>query len=271
MTQAELTAIIKCVFEIANNGAGHTPIRIYSDSLTAVKAIAAYKIESSLVLECIRMLTELARGREVTLIWVPAHSNIEGNIRADALAKLGTKLHGPVQQPLITERLCRSTCNKWTKEVIAQRWQGTNMCRQAKQFVTSPNCKLADQLLTLDKLKMSVTIGILTGHIRLNAHLNKIGVRDDPDCDRCGGGAESAMHFLCECPGFSSIRKEIYEKDFLTPNEVMSVHINKIYHFVHRSGRFPTLGSRPITSQNFTGRGANPATLNVAAISHQSS
>lgn len=46
-------------------------------------------ITSALVLECLKILRELAKHDRVTLIWVPGHDGIEGNKRADELAKKG--------------------------------------------------------------------------------------------------------------------------------------------------------------------------------------
>jgi ribonuclease HI len=42
-----------------------------------------------LVWNCFQLLLELAEQNKVKLIWMPGHSSVEGNEKADQLAKLG--------------------------------------------------------------------------------------------------------------------------------------------------------------------------------------
>lgn len=265
ITQAELAAIFFCISEINLAPVSTSPIHIYSDSLAAINAISSYKIESKLVMDCIQALNLIAANRELTLIWCPAHSNIEGNDRADALARVGTQqmAFGPEPFFPITEKRCRTICKLWLQEKMIARWRNTDKCSHTKHFIISPEVKLTNQLLTFSKLKLSFTIGMLTGHIRLNEYLKRIGVRDDPDCDYCGRDSESAIHFLCNCPQLSQIRKEIYGYSFLTPSEAISAGLSKIFSFAHRSGRFPITESYPTTSQTLQRQGGGNATINV--------
>ncbi len=43
-------------------------------------------------MKCRTSLNEMAESFRLTIIWVPGHRDIEGNCRADELARLGTKL-----------------------------------------------------------------------------------------------------------------------------------------------------------------------------------
>ena len=62
-------------------------IAICSDSQAALKALAADKTTSQLVLETTKALTELSIHNCVRLLWVLGHSDIVGNEEADKLAK----------------------------------------------------------------------------------------------------------------------------------------------------------------------------------------
>ena len=47
--------------------------------------------------------------------------------------------------------------------------------------------------------KLFVVTCLLTGHLGLNGHLNKIGKDINPLCRRCLNGNETVGHLLCEC------------------------------------------------------------------------
>lgn len=167
ISQAELAAIIICCNEILKEATSTNPTLIHSDSLHTLKTLKNYKYESKLAIECNKMLTEIAQLREVSIIWVPAHSNIEGNVRADALAKMGASQIASGPEPFlpINEKRCRNACNRWLQERSNERWHATTTCSHARTLVLKPNTKFATQLLNMDKRHLSLTVGIITGHI----------------------------------------------------------------------------------------------------------
>lgn len=248
VAQAELIAILNCCMEIAQDAENTSPVRIHTDSQHAAKLMSSMKFESKIAIECHNIMTEIAQRRDITLQWIPAHTSIEGNDRADQLAKKGASSPAQGPEPFIplSEKRCRLICNKWLQKCCKERWQSTNTCSQTRSFILEPSSKLTTQLLDLDKRKLSLTVSMLTGHVRLNAYLKRIGIRDDPDCDYCGRNEETALHFLCNCPTLSIKRKESFGKEILTPTQVINLNINKIYNFVKKSGRFPSLtGNSP--------------------------
>ena len=75
--QAEVYAIRICVLYLCDEV--NASIAICSDSQAALKALAAAKTTSQLVLETMKALTELSIHNCVRLLWVPGHSDIVGN------------------------------------------------------------------------------------------------------------------------------------------------------------------------------------------------
>jgi hypothetical protein len=60
-------------------------VYIMSDSQAALKAMRAHSIDSKLTAECLDTLKDLSTNSNVTLTWVPSHTEVEGNEIADQL------------------------------------------------------------------------------------------------------------------------------------------------------------------------------------------
>jgi len=71
------TCIRICVLYLCDEVNASIPICL--DSQAALKALATAKTTSHLVLETMKVLTELSIHNCVRLLWVPGHSDIVGN------------------------------------------------------------------------------------------------------------------------------------------------------------------------------------------------
>lgn len=66
-------------------------VTIFSDSQSAISALAGFKIKSKTVANCIDNLNSLGETTTVEIKYIQAHRNHTGNEVADCDAKLGTK------------------------------------------------------------------------------------------------------------------------------------------------------------------------------------
>lgn len=87
---AEVAAIIKFCKKIEDVGLINHQISIYTDSQAALKALSSPKTNSALTLKCWESLNIVSNRNKIKMTWVPVHSDIPGNEKADALAKQGT-------------------------------------------------------------------------------------------------------------------------------------------------------------------------------------
>lgn len=124
----------------------------------------------------------------------------------------------------------------------------------SKQPRTIPWFEKETMQINLQLLDRKVCEREVALHQRLFTHqrvhyLTSGELKDDPDCDLCGGANESAIHFLCNCSSLSRIRRENSKLNLLTPNEVMASHIRNIFVFVKQSGSFPSIRNQYQTNQ----------------------
>lgn len=238
--QAEVYAILQSIWLLKREPSGVQQICICSDSQAALKALTSYRVDSSLVWLCLEELTSLSTHKSVALIWVPGHSGIPGNDKADELAGVGASqsFHGPQPVIAIATSYPNAYIQSWVSNQMRDTWRAILNCSQAKLFVKEPSYKITRALLNMSKEQLHHTVGILSGHCVLNSHLNKLGIKSEPDCDRCGHTKETAQHFLCDCPFYMKLRLKLFGSFTIPLRQYTSISISNIWKFVKRSNRF---------------------------------
>jgi hypothetical protein len=88
--------------------------------------------------------------------------------------------------------------------------------------------------LKLPRTKLGVLIGLLTGHVRLNKHLQRMGLLSDPTCAAWGIEEESTLHFICVCPTLANLRTQIFGKPILSVSEYTEMSAGSFVQFAQK-------------------------------------
>ncbi len=199
------------------NDIQHSNILICSDSQSALKAISGYKIQSSVILNCREKLQSLAENNSVKLVWVPGHSNIQGNEMADSLAKAGAE------------------------KSFKEHWNSIQHSRQAKNCISFNN-KNSRYFTSLSRNNCMRVASVLTGHCFLNKHMHTLGLTSNDLCSNCGD-VETAEHFLCKCPAYITARDKSFGAYILPYNIIWSIPPQCILDYLNRTATIRKFGS----------------------------
>jgi len=237
---AEIRAIIEGCHAIKESNITNEIVFICSDSQAALKALSSVEMKSALTLECWELLNNLASDNRIDLLWVPAHSNIDGNEKADELAKKGalSKFIGP--EPVIGTPYSniRRKITTLRSKMFVSHWNNLPSCRQAKNCIKIDK-KTSKFLLNVSRTRLKKYVGTVTGHFGFNNHLTTIGKRTDPSCE-CGEHRETAEHFLCYCPAFITARRKHLGGYTIRYNLIRSLQPKDILNYITSTGRFET-------------------------------
>jgi hypothetical protein len=129
------------------------------------------------------------------ILWVPTHHEIQGNEKADKLAKKGEALQ---QEDLgLTYEVAKS----YIKCHFSSKWEKDG-----------PSHQKGDAYHQLPRHAQVTIVRFRTGHNRLRHnmyHTFKIG---ETDLCTCGTAPMTAEHLLQECPSYDNERSETWEQ-----------------------------------------------------------
>jgi ribonuclease HI len=237
--QAEIFAILMGSQAMVSPEENGKRIFICSDSEASIKALMSPTTTSKLVKECKEALNLRGLSNQIKLIWVPGHSNVEGNERADELARLGStsKECGPEPFVPIPQSLCNLALKDWIRAEHVRHWSRYSGGVHTKRFFEKPNSKWSRDLMIMDRCQIRRVVSAITGHCGLNKHLTTMRLLNNPNCS-CGFGEETGLHVICECPKFSLLRQRVLGDYIVDPSKLSHIGPVTLDRFLARTGRF---------------------------------
>lgn len=188
--QAEAIAILKALKWASEEKL--STINIATDSQAVLKALGSPVVKNEIIRDIKMQFLQLQGKSKINLYYVTAHKGIQGNERADQLAKAAS-LYQPINysNTKITIQALKTKLKQTAKNIWQKNWNNIDKGRWTHQLIPQVSYEL-----TSDNYYMTQ---LLTAHGRFGSHLYKIKIRTSPGCI-CGAIEASLPHYLMDCP-----------------------------------------------------------------------
>jgi len=234
--QAEVLAIHRCAETLLTRAIADYRLFICTDSRAALDALIKTTTESSVVWDCMLALNKLGETNRLTLVWVPGHQGIHGNETADGLANQGTLTEPATPAVGVPFATGKKIIKDWLDREHLNSWKLASGCNWSKQLMKSPQHSRSCELLAMNKERLRLGVGLLTGHIALRGHLHRLGLAEIKECRLCGEESEDSSHVLCRCPALSCKRYRLWGKMFIEPRDLAEKRVNSLISLVLNTG-----------------------------------
>ncbi|XP_063992908.1 uncharacterized protein LOC135170783 [Diachasmimorpha longicaudata] len=187
-------------------------IFIYSDSRRALRAIIKYECCSKLVGECVEVMEEIAVNNRLEVAWIPGHTGIRGDEKADELAKNECRWvsQGGLERVGVHTDFVKDLVKERGDRRIVVRWGSETGARHTKSLLERPTRKIAEALLGLNRAKLRAIVGLITGHWPVALYLSRRGKRTDPLCKSCGLTEKDPPHLCTRCSRLDEVRWDVF-------------------------------------------------------------
>ena len=243
--QAEVFAIAEVAKKLIMDRIVNEKIIILVDSQAAILAVQNNIVKSNTVLTCIKNLNILGKDNDVTIAWTPGHTGIQGNEKADILAKSGSALNcsGPEPFIFIPYASCRAAIKDWSVKRWKTSWIERKDCLRTKENVGWASPQLTQRLLRLKRPRINEVLQVLTGHCNLQKHRCTMGHHVSSTCPKCNLEEETPNHHVGECAYYHALRKKVFGKEKTTIKSVVEkLNINLLAKYLQQAGRLAEYG-----------------------------
>lgn len=198
--QAELLAICRATEIILQRG--EASFAILSDSRAALETVVNPLSLHPLAAEARgNMQSGKLQDKEISLFWIKAHAGLEGNERADQLAKeaaLYSKKKPDYEAcpvSFVKRQIRVDSLDEWN-----MRYQSAGTAAVTKLFF--PDAIQAHRIVKQLR-PHNVLTQVMTGHGGFSEYLNRFKCKESPSCICEPDQKESVPHILFECPVFA--------------------------------------------------------------------
>ena len=205
INSCELYAIYRVAEWLIASKFNNQNIYIFTDSLSTLYKLEKSLTKSKLTLDTNTLLNTVAKHNYIELIKVPAHIGIEGNEKADILAKQGAS-----DLPIGPEPFLGFTISNIMNEIEQQfKTKHLNKINQHnikdlhKTPITNYLLRYSNTLRCNNRKNLSTLTQLLSGQIHLAKNDHHRDMMVVPYCRHCPEIEETAEHFLTTCPRYT--------------------------------------------------------------------
>lgn len=189
----ELEAIYIALSQLCARLHSFSKVVIFCDSMSAIQAISSLKNNvTSKIREIRKSIKNLKDANKIiTFQWVPSHIGIEGNEKADYLAKKGTKIYAPAKNsiPFLSIKLLIKSRFK------AERLEYLQKISKGKKWESL----LQNTYLQSSRKETVAAFRLITGHDCLAQHLHRMNIMRSPNCMLCNSNTAMNFEHLRKC------------------------------------------------------------------------
>jgi ribonuclease HI len=234
--QAETAAVTQAAKHLHDIGTHNSSIYIFCDSQATLMALDSTKIKFRTTLEAVEALNSLGENNTLSLLWIPAHSDYEGNERADTLAKKGSCNDEAISLNLpIPQAVWKSGSRMLALQQAKERWKAT----PETHFTNIWRDSYTKELAKLSRPDLRIATQILTGHASVNYHLHKYKPRiTKTTCPLCNYEDETISHFIGKCPKWFEHRGRYFNTFYASISEIQDTfNLTNIVNYASATGR----------------------------------
>ena len=141
---------------------------------------------SYLIFEIIKLILDLKLNNiTIAFLWIPGHSNIQGNQQADRLANTTASVTGNSLDIDLPIGNVNSIIINYSLKIWNEYWNKSSKIKDSHLFLILPkvpNEPWFEKIKLFRRISSQIT-RLRIGHSPTPAYLNKIGVREDPFCN----------------------------------------------------------------------------------------
>ena len=184
---------------------------VYTDSLSAMKALEGEKTGNPLVVNLLEKLSRLCERADIAFCWLPSHIGISGNEEADKAAKDALSLE--VLSFKVPYNDFKPLINDFLRKVWQQSWSDPAN-QHNKLFTIKPS--LGEWLpgLRTNRREEIIIARLRIGHSYIT-HSYLLKGEKEPQCIPCNAPL-TVKHVLVDCVDLAPTRKRFFDVDSLT-------------------------------------------------------
>ena len=204
--------------EIAKNTkfAGNTSVTVFCDSQTALKAIALPPAaqQNRFLRGLIRQKTEdLERtGHRTRFEWVPSHSGLIGNEKADLIARNRAERRGRLIERWSSLSYIRKNITEKQIRDITSWYETETQNREANRsghYIPRTKVGICSALGKTPKKYTSRYYQLKVGHSAIGTFLARVGAIETPKCWWCGAREQTVEHLYTRCRKWRKQRSKL--------------------------------------------------------------